>query len=191
MIEDWYISVKRAAVETLPPDLYLDVTALGGYNTVLIPTVEGEEQWLISAYCGVTSSGYANAHGVPRLLFPPHLMLRIHYPSGQFEWIELENSPYDGPALQRNAAGNECLGPISREHLGPGEWRNAMRRHFQLVCQVVEQRWLLTAHSVTAEEQAVARELQDCIRAAYDKPLLPYYQHYGRHFLAWMERAAK
>jgi len=71
------------------------------------------------------------------------------------------------------------------------EWRSAEREYERLVSLVLERRWLLTRHAVTAEERATAQELQECTRILYDKPLLPYYQHAGRHFLAWMERAAK
>ena len=83
------------------------------------------------------------------------------------------------------------LGPIQRDHLGKDEWYNAVTTYFPLVLRVVEQRWLVTAYPTTTEERETARALQQCVRALYDAPLLPYYRHFGHHFLAWMERAAK
>ena len=84
-----------------------------------------------------------------------------------------------------------CLGPIRREHLKKGEWYNAVTSYLPLLLRVVEQRWLVTAYPITVEERETARALQQCVRALYDAPLLPFYRHYGHHFLAWMERAAK
>ena len=163
----------------------------GVYHTPLILSLSGEDLWLVSSACPVVSAGYANAHGVPRWLYPPRVTLRIHYPSGRFEWLEPEASAYGGPPLQPDPRGSLYLGAIVRDHLGPTDWIDAVKRYFPLVCRVVERRWLVTAYPTTTEERDTARELQQCVRALYDAPLLPYYHHYGAHFLGWMARAAQ
>lgn len=191
-VEAWYLKVDDAAMAALPPRLDLAVNATETYVTPLIPSLEGEEMWLVCSFCPATSAGYANVHGVPRLLYPPRVTQRIHYPSGRFEWLEPAPSSYSGPPLPVTEHGVKYLGVLTRnEHLQPDELVNALEKHFPLVCRVVEQRWLLTAYPTTEEERATARELQACVRALYDAPLLPYYRHYGHHFLAWMERAAQ
>ena len=177
----------------LPPhlELFMTIDDGGVYHTSLLPSLEGEELWLVSSACPVTSTGYANAHGVPRVLYPPRITLRIHYPSSRFEWLEPAPSSYGGPPLEADIYGSRYLGAIDRAHLEPAEWINAVEHYFPLMLRVVEKRWLVTAYPTTEEERATARALQTCVRALYDAPLLPYYRHYGHHFLAWMERAAR
>lgn len=186
--KNWFAKANNAALEALPAHLQLFVTTPEDfYRAATLPVVAGEEQWVLSAFCEKGGHGWPDS---PRTIYAPKLLLWIGYPSGAFRWEEPAPNAYGLLTASTDEMGL-CLGPIQRGHLIGNAWSDAAERYRPLVRQVVEARWLVTAHATTDEERAVARELQACVHAFYDAPLLPYYRHYGHHFLAWMERAAK
>ena len=189
--KEWFAEADDAAMDALPDHLRLFVaTPESSYQAVPVPVLVGEEQWVLSAFCDDTGPGFNVTLGVPRTIYAPRVLRWIHYPSGNFRWEEPAPDAYGLPTATTDEFGVR-LGPIERGHLQKMEWYNAAISHLSLMLGVVERRWLVTAYATTDEERATARALQTCVRALYDAPLLPYYRHYGHHFLAWMERAAK
>ena len=188
---DWFAMAADAAMDALPNHLRLFVaTPETSYQTVPVLVLVGEQQWVLSAFCDDTGPGFNVTLGVPRTIYAPRVLQWIHYPTGAFRWEEPVPNAY-GLATAITDDFGVRLGPIRRDHLGKMEWYNAVISHLPLMLRVIERRWLLTAHPTTDEERETARALQQCTYVLYDAPLLPYYRHYGHHFLAWMERAAK
>ncbi|WP_046247014.1 hypothetical protein [Hymenobacter terrenus] len=189
--KEWFAEADDAAMGALPAHLRLFIaTPETSYQAAPVPVLVGEEQWVLSAFCDDTGPGFNVTLGVPRTIYAPRVLQWIHYPSGKFRWEEPAPNAYGLLTATTDDAGVR-LGPIERGHLQKMEWYNATISYLPLVCRVVERRWLVTAYPITEEERATARELQQCVRALYDAPLLPYYRHYGHHFLGWIERAAK
>lgn len=159
----------------------------GNYATMVLPVLEGDKQFALLSFCSVSG----NRPTEERKMYPLFASVKVSYPEKQVVWKDVHEGDFGLTSPLRDEGKEPYLGVVDRSGLVSGEWANAKRRYTPLVSLVMEKRWLLTQHTVTAEECATAKELQDCVRILYDKPLLPYYQHAGRQFLSWMERAAK
>lgn len=189
--QEWFIDADDVAMAALPTHLEMFVaTPETSYQSALLPVVLGEDQWLLCAYCDHTGPGFNITLGVPRTIYAPRVLQWVAYPSGDFRWEEPIPDAHGLTTASQDDFGIR-LGPIQRDHIIGNEWHEAGMQYLPLVLRVVEQRWLVTRYTVTPEEQETARALQHCVRALYDAPLLPFYRHYGSHFLAWIERAAK
>ena len=76
MIEDWFVAAPTVAKAAVPARLKFTVQFIEAYGTKFLPTVEGEQQCFVSAYCDATSGGYAAIHNVESLFCPLRAMLR-------------------------------------------------------------------------------------------------------------------
>lgn len=186
--KDWLVKADNVALAELPNHLRLFInTPEAFYEAASLPVVIGEEQWLLSTFCEQGGRGWPND---PRTIYSPRVQQWIHFPSGAFRWEEPAPATYGSLTAVQDEFGI-CMGSIQRGHLIGNEWHEAAMRYSSLLLLVMEQRWLLTAYPTTNEERETARELLACTHIYYDQAMMPYYQHYGRHFLAWMERAAQ
>jgi hypothetical protein len=186
----WIYGALAAAMAVAPAHLKRKVEVRDGgsrYAAAVLPVVEGEQQYALFAFCHITGS----RPGDKRYLTAPFATASVSYPTKEVHWRDTKASDFKLQTQPQPGYETEFLGIVDRKGISMAELRNADSRYPQLVSLVLERRWLLTRHAVTAEERATAQELQECTRILYDKPLLPYYQYMGRHFLAWMERAAK
>lgn len=185
---NWHINFDIDAMNAVPAHLqrFLE-TNESLYISATLPVVVGaDEQWLLTAYC--EHSGYRERD--PTDIYAPRVLQWIHYPSGEFRWEEPAPNAYGLATAVQDDFGL-CLGPIERDHLPGNTWHEASLAYFPLVRRVIERRWLVTAYPPTAEERETARALQACVAAYFDKPLLPFYQHHGTRFFAWLARAAQ
>ena len=190
MKELWLYGAIAAALSSPPAHLKGRVEMMeggGNYSTEILPVVTGDRQYALIGFCSIT--GFSPDQ--ERWLTAPFATVTVAYPDKHVVWHDTKPVDFGLSPTRHPGSPTEYMGLVEREGLTLSELRNARSRYPQLVSMVMEQRWLLTRHPVTAEERATARELQDCVRILYDKPLLPFYQHAGRHFLAWMARAAK
>jgi hypothetical protein len=191
MMKDFWIYGALAAALAAPPAhlkwLAEELDGGGNYTAAVLPVVEGDRQYALLAFCDVTG----NNPSEKRYLTAPFATVSVLYPTKEVQWRDTKASDFKLKTEPQPGYKTEFVGIVEREGVSIAELDNADSRYPQLVSLVLERRWLLTRHAVTAEERATAQELQECTRLLYDKPLLPYYQHAGRHFLAWMERAAK
>ena len=190
MKEFWLYGAIAAALLAPPAHLKGHVEKMDGgghYSTQILPVVAGDRQYALLGFCYIT--GFSP--GQERWLTAPFATVTVAYPDKRVVWRDIQPIDFGLTPTRHPGDPAEYMGLVERKGLTVSELSNARSRYPQLVSAVMEQRWLLTQHAVTAEEKATARELQDCVRILYDKPLLPYYQHAGRHFLAWMARAAK
>lgn len=156
-------------------------------QTYVLPVVAGDKQYAL--ICFYKSDG--PVYGKQPKLYPPFACVKVSYPNKETHWDDVKPTALGFTNLPITEDKVPYLGTIERGGTSMQEWRSANERYDVLISSVFEHCWLLTRHAVTAEERAAAKELQDCTHILYDKPLLPYYQHEGRQFLAWMERAAK
>ena len=189
-IEGWYRKADNESTKARPAHLHWYIPGEGVYEAATLPVIVGDEQWLLSAFCDDTGPVFNETLGIPRTIYSPRVLQWIHYPSGDFRWEEPSPDAYGLATAIRDDFGMR-LGPIQRGHLPKNAWREARMRYPALMLRVVEERWLVTAYPTTAEERETARALQAYTHALYDAPLLPFYHHYGRNFLSWMERAAR
>jgi hypothetical protein len=188
--EFWLYGALAVAMATIPTHLKGRVEMLdggGNYSTEVLPVVEGEKQYALLAFCDITGT----RPGEERWLSAPFATVTIAFPDKKTVWRDTKAANFGLQPVRRPNDDGEYIGLIDRAGISVDELINARRRYPELISLVLERRWLLTRHTVTPEEQATARELQECTRILFDKPLLPFYRHYGSHFLAWMERAAK
>jgi hypothetical protein len=192
MKDIWLIGAFAAVLASVPAHLRDKVEPQEGgtqpQQTQAIPLLMGDKQYVLISFYEMDGPTYGE---LPKI-YPPFASAYVSYPSKEVKWQDVTANDFNLISLPLDALKKPYLGEL---HPGQAasvqEWRSAEREYERLVSLVLERRWLLTRHAVTAEERATAQELQECTRLLYDKPLLPYYQHAGRHFLAWMERAAK
>ena len=190
-VQGWLNKAYKTSKEILPARLQsFRKTMETTYQAASIPVLLGEEQWLLLASCESTSAGYAAAHNVPRHIYAPCLLEWMHYPSGEFRWEEPAPATYGSTTAVQDEFGL-CMGPIQRQRSPTKSWHEASTEYSFLVERVIERRWLVTAYPLTTEERETARALRECIVVYYDAAMLPFYQHYGHQFLAWVARASK
>ena len=190
MKEFWLYGAIAAALSSPPAHLKREVEMMDGgghYSTQIVPVVLGDRQYAQMGFCYIT--GFSP--GQERWLTAPFATVTVAYPDKRVVWRDTKPIDFGLSPTRHPGDPTEYMGLVEREGLTMLEFDNAERRYPELISKVMERRWLLTQHSVTVEERATARELHDCVRVLYDEPLLPYYQHIGRHFFAWMKRAAK
>lgn len=191
MKEAWLIGAYAAVLATVPAHLNSRITpregGLQSQQSLPIPAVAGERQYVLIYF--YESSG--PVFGKMPDVYPPFASAQVFFPDKEVHWNDVKPEALGLTKLPVDEEKKPYLGTLERGNFSMEEWRNANKRYDVLISQVLERRWLLTRHPITVEERASARELQDCTRILYDKPLLPYYQYAGRQFLAWMERAAK
>ena len=190
MKDYWLYGAIAAALSSPPAHLKREVEMMDGgghYSTEIVPVVLGDRQYAQMGFCYIT--GFSP--GQERWLTAPFATVTVAYPDKHVVWRGTKPADFNLMPTRHPGDPTEYMGLVERQGLTISEFSNARSRYPQLVSVVMEHQWLLTKHPVTAEERATARELQDCVRILYDKPLLPYYQHAGRQFLAWMARAAK
>ena len=190
MKEFWLYGAITAALAAPPAHLKGHVEMLdggGNYSAMVLPVVEGDKQYALLAFGSV--SGHSPSE--ERRIYPLFAAVKVSYPARQVQWLDLHEGSFGMRTTLFDAQHTPYLGVIDRHNLTVDEWTSARQRYPPLVSLVMEREWLLTRHAVTNEERATARELQNCVRVLYDKPLLPYYHYAGRQFFAWMERAAK
>lgn len=190
MQDYWLYGVFAAALASPPAHLKGKVELLdggGNYTTMIIPVLQGYKQFAVMSFCGVSG----HKPGDERRIYPVFASIYVSYPDKRIEWRDIKLNEQGTTSFSRDANKEYYLGVIDRSHLKAGEWAEARTRYNPLISLVMERQWLLTRHAVTPEERATARELQQCVRVLYDKPLLPYYHHVGSQFFAWLERAAK
>jgi hypothetical protein len=157
-------------------------------TTCVIPQVMEERQYVVVAYC----ARGGGREGVIQMVYPPFAIVRVCYPDKTYQWEDVTSETLNLSGLPLDEQRRPYLGELENSKDFGTRGRNAtIELYNQLVSQVIEQEWLIKSHHPTAEEQAIARQLQDCVRLLYIKPLLPYYQHVGRDFLAWMAHAAQ
>jgi hypothetical protein len=188
---NWLRGTTRPAMATLPAHLSLymnDAT----YSTNFLPVVIEGEQYAVISYC----LGSGRLQDEEQAILPPFATLYVRYPDKTFRWKEV--TPADYPAyglvdLPIDEYQQSYIGRLAPYAAGITEeaLENAQSEYLRLICLVLERGWLLSHQSITDEEQTAARELQQHIGVVYDTLLLPYYQHVGRDFFAWMTRAAQ
>ena len=191
MKDPWLISALMAALSGAPVPLAKRVQpAEGGgrYVAEALPIVEGNEQYVLFTFC--TASG-GNRPGVERHLYPPFAVAHVSYPAKKVVWRAIERNGAEATATLLDADKQPYLGNIVRTGITPSEWTDARVRYNELIGLVLERKWLVTLHPPTSQERQTAKELADCIRIVYDKPLMPYYRLKGRQLFAWIERASK
>lgn len=188
MKEYWLYGVFAAALASPPAHLRAPRINDGTYETFTLPVVIEGRQYAMFSFCDQTAAHPDRASQVG----PPFASVYVAYPNKQFFWKDTKPQDFGLIRWPLEDPAKLYLGTLHREHVKSiDEWVGAIKKYNQLLSLVLERQWLLTAHPTTSEERATARELQDCTRVLYDKPLQFYYQHEGRQFLAWMARAAK
>lgn len=191
MKEIWLIGAYAAVLASEPAHLRSQLAPREGgpqsQQTPVLPVVAGEKQY--AQICFYKSDG--PVYGKMPKIYPPFARVRVSYPDKKVHWDDVEPETLGLVGLPLTDNKVPYLGTLEKGIFSMQEWRNANDRYDVLISLVFERRWLLTRHGVTTEERATAQELRDCTRILYDKSLLPYYQHEGRQFLAWMTRAAK
>lgn len=191
MKETWLLSALAAALAGAPAPLSKQVQSMEGgsrYVAEALPIVEGDRQYVLFTFCHATGGRL----GEERRLYPPFATAHVSYPDKHVQWHEesVKTRLTGLPVLLDNER-QPYLGVIKRAGVTPSEWTDARVKYDELIEVVLARKWLLTRHPTSVEEHNVAKELEDCVRIVYDKPLLPYYKERGRQFLTWMERAAK
>jgi len=179
----------NAALATPPAQLKGRVEKLiggGNYSTALLPVVVGEQQYVQLGFCQTTGA----RPDAECWLSAPFATLTIAYPDQQITWRDTQAAHFGMSTTVRAGDPTEYVGVIDRQGITVQELNEARTQYPQLVLLVLERRWLVTRHAPTAEERTTAQQLQQYVRVLYDKVLLPYYQQEGRHFLAWIARAA-
>lgn len=192
MKEAWLIGAFAAVLSSVPPHLRNTLEpregGLQSPQTHALPIILGEKQFVVISFYKSDGPVYKK----PLKIYPPFASVSVSYPNKEVKWSDVTPTSFGLINLPITESNTPYLGVLEQNGTSSiREWRNADARYDQLISLVLERRWLLTRQAVTPEEQATARELQECTRILYDKPLLPYYRHVGRHFLGWMERAAK
>ena len=190
MKEAWVLSAIMAAFAAAPLPLAKRVQPMEGggrYVAEIIPVVEAQNQYIVLTFCSISGSRPTDE----RRLYPPFATACVSYPDKQVRWEEIDDKIYAGNRSPLDPNNRYYLGVVERSGITPAVWTAAHTQYVNLVSLVLERKWLVTKHAVTIEERATAKELKECVQILYDKPLLPYYQHEGRQFLAWMARAAK
>lgn len=191
MKEYWLYGIFAAALASPPPHLKGRVEALdggGNYTTMVLPLVQGGKQYAMMSFCSVTGSRPTEE----RRIYPIFASLYVSYPDKKVEWRDVQSDNIRKTGRLLDSYDKPYLGILDRSGISVSEWQDARERYAPLVSLVIERRWLLANnHVATFEERNTAKELQECIRILYDKPLMPYYQHYGSNFLAWIEKSAK
>lgn len=192
MNDTWLVSALIAALAGAPAPISNRVQPMEGggrYVAEALPVVEGDKQYVLFTFCTVSGG---NRPGTERRLYPPFAKAYVAYPDLKVRWQEVdEKKGIANLATLTDADNHRYFGVIKRVGITSSEWTNTRVRYNELLSVVLERKWLLTRHATSAEERATAKELADCVRVVYDKPLLPYYREEGRQFFAWMERAAK
>ena len=188
MKEYWLYGAFAAALAATPAHLREPRINDGTYETLTLPVVIDGKQYAMFSFCDQEAANPSKASRVS----PPFASVYVAYPNKTFFWKDVTSRDFGLTQWPLDEHKESYLGVLSRKHIHSiEEWVSATKEYNRLVSLVLERKWLITAHFATQEEQKAARELQDCVRILYDKPLLPYYRHAGRQFLAWMERAAK
>ena len=190
MKEYWLYGLFTAALANPPAHLKGQVEMLdggGNYSTEIIPVVQGDKQYAQLAFCKVTGI----RPGDERWITTPFATVTVAWPDKHIIWQDVRGRDFGLVSVHKKGTLTEYAGQMDRAGTTMAEFRQARSRYTPLVSMVIEREWLLTRHAVTDEERATARELQDCVRILYDKPLLPYYHHAGRQFFAWLERTAR
>jgi len=184
----WLYEAFNAALAAPPAHLQRRVARLIGgssYSTAILPVVEGEQQYAQLGFCRVRSC----RPSTERWLSAPFATLSVAYPSQHPTWRDTQANQFGFMTTVRADDPTEYVGVINRQGMTIAELNEASTYYPRLVSRVLEQRWLLTRYPTTEEERATAQQLQQYVRVLYDKALLPYYQHEGRQFLAWLARA--
>ena len=187
----WVQGISRPAMATLPARfaLYMNDAT---YSTSVLPVVIEGKQYAVIAYC----LGSGRLQNQPQEVLPPFAVLYVSYPDKSARWEEVTPEDYANYGLVNlatNAYEQQTLGFV--DPYAPGVTTEILQhtrsRYIHLISVVLEREWLLNSLTPTEEESKVARELQECVALLYKKFLLPYYQHVGRDFFAWMTRAAQ
>jgi hypothetical protein len=187
----WAQGITRPAMATLPARfaLYMNDAT---YSTLILPVVIEQQQYAVVAYC----LGSGRVQDQPQEVLPPFAVLYVSYPDKSVRWEEVTPEKYANYGLVNlatNAYEEQTLGYV--DPYAPGvtteALQHARRQYLHLISLVLEREWLLKPNPPTEEERTTARELQACVALLYKKFLLPYYQHVGHDFLAWMTRAAQ
>ena len=191
MVEPWILGAFAAVLTSIPAHLHTKLASRDGgsqpQQTRVLPVVAGDKQYALICYYETSGPVF----GKMPLVYPPFASVQIAFPGKQVQWADITPKQVGLFTVLLTPEKEPYLGALERKDITMQEWRNADSRYDLLISRVLERQWLLTKHPVTAEEHTTAKELQDCVRILYDKPLLPYYQHEGRQFLAWLARAAK
>lgn len=191
MRDIWIMGVYAAVLASIPAHLRNQLEPREGgsqcQQTHALPVVAGDKQYALICYYKSDGPVYGK---MPKI-YPPFACVNVSYPNKETHWADVKPEALGLINLPITEDKVPYLGTLERGVISMQEWRSANDRYDVLISLVFERHWLVTRHAVTKEERATAQELQDCTRILYDKPLLPYYQHNGRQFLAWMERAAK
>lgn len=154
----------------------------------VVPQVLDGNQYAVVAYCGRGGG----REGIQQVVYPPFALVRVAYPDKTYQWIEVTSESFELSGLPLDEQNRPYLGVMETAKEYGHRGRNAtIDLYNQLVSQVLERGWLLSEHQPTAEEKAVAHELQECIQLLYDKPLMLYYEYVGRDFFAWMTKATR
>ncbi len=189
MKDSWLYEVFDIALAAPPAHLKGRVEMLvggGNYCTAILPVVIGEQQAVQLGFCQ-TSGVRPDAEC---WVSAPFATLTIAYPGQQISWRDTQAAHFGMTTTVRAGSPTEYVGVAGQEGITVEEFIEARTQYPQLVMRVLDRRWLVTRHPTTAEERATAQQLQQYIGGLYGKPLLPYYQQEGRHFLAWLARAA-
>ena len=191
MKDIWIIGVYAAMLASIPAHLrnLLEPREGGAQfqQTHALPVVARDKQYALICFYKTDGPVYGKMPNI----YPPFACVKVSYPNKETHWADVKPETLGLTHFPRTKDKVPYLGTLERGRISMQERRSAIERYDVLISLVFERRWLVTGYATTTEERAAARELQDCTRMLYDKPLLPYYKHEGRQFLAWMERAAK
>lgn len=187
--EYWLEDALEDAFDDVPTQLLSPPRInTGTLLTCVVPQVLDGKQYVVVAYCGRGGG----REGAQQVVYPPFALVRVAYPDKTYQWTEVTPESLELTGLPLDEQNRPYLGVIEEaKDYGPKGRNATIDLYNQLVSQVLEQGWLVSAHQPTAEEKAIGHELQECIRLLYEKPLMPYYKRIGHDFLFWLAHATR
>lgn len=150
----------------------------------VVPAVLDARQCLAISFCHV----FQNTGNTEALVSLPFGECYISYPDMEILWRPLVAENHVGLlSAPRDESGRPFLGtkPVASDAAAADGVAVSYR---QWVSVLLKQRWLLTRYTVTEEEEAAARALQECVALLYGPLLSARFQHHAWQLLGWMRR---
>ena len=109
----------------------------------------------------------------------------ISFPAQEIRWRQFDLVAHPGPAPLASPL-SQLL--VAAPPTVPTDLPPATQRYLHLLSVVLARAWLVTRYPATAEEQAVAAELRQCVAALFPAALHAYYQREAWQLLGWLAR---
>ena len=152
--------------------------------TPAIPAILDGRQCIITAFYQVSKSTGKTGS----LVYPPFGVCYISYPDMETVWQSIQTTSQTALFTAFcDENGRPYLGEKKADFDG-SPMDEISQSYERWVSILLKERWLMTRHAVTEEEQNAAYSLHKCIGILYSLPLLNYYRHNAWQLLGWIRR---